>query len=64
MGSSRNSEKGFVIVMVAFCIVVLFGLLGLAFDIGRMFITKNESILWWSFPQRRTVPGRPIRVPG
>jgi putative Flp pilus-assembly TadE/G-like protein len=30
--------------MVAFCIVALLGLLGLAFDIGRMFITKNESM--------------------
>jgi hypothetical protein len=30
--------------MVAFCILSLFGLLGLAFDLGRMYVAKNEAM--------------------
>jgi Flp pilus assembly protein TadG len=32
--------------MVALCTFLLFGLLGMAFDIGRMFIAKNEAMAY------------------
>ena len=32
--------------MVAICAFLLFGLLGLAFDVGRMFIAKNEAMAY------------------
>jgi Flp pilus assembly protein TadG len=39
----RNSERGFVLVACMVCAVVLFGMAGLAVDLGRMYITKNEA---------------------
>src|ERR1700724_892666 len=41
--SSKPGEKGFVLVACAICAVVLFGMVGLAIDLGRMYITKNEA---------------------
>jgi Flp pilus assembly protein TadG len=41
--SSKPGEKGFVLVACAVCAVVLFGMVGLAIDLGRMYITKNEA---------------------
>jgi Flp pilus assembly protein TadG len=39
---SQNRERGVSIWLVVLCAAVMFGMLGLAFDLGRMFITKNE----------------------
>src|SRR5260370_35731480 len=41
--SSKSSEKGFVLIACVVCAVVLFGMAGLAMDLGRMYITKNEA---------------------
>jgi Flp pilus assembly protein TadG len=41
--SSNADEKGFVLVACMVCAVVLFGMAGLAIDVGRMYITKNEA---------------------
>ena len=41
--SSKPGEKGFVLVACVVCAVVLFGMAGLAMDLGRMYITKNEA---------------------
>ena len=38
-----NSRKGFTLLATALCIVSLLGMLGLALDLGRVFITKNET---------------------
>ncbi len=47
IGSFRTQRlrrrKGFVMVMMAVCMVMLLGAFGLAFDIGRALITKNEA---------------------
>jgi len=40
---SNSGEKGFVLIACAVCAVVLFGMAGLAIDLGRMYITKNEA---------------------
>jgi Flp pilus assembly protein TadG len=39
----KGKERGFVLVVMAITSVALIGALGLAVDIGRMFITKNET---------------------
>jgi Flp pilus assembly protein TadG len=44
MSLEAKHERGFTLVMVTFCAFALFGILGLAFDVGRMFITKNEAM--------------------
>jgi Flp pilus assembly protein TadG len=41
--SSNQGERGFVLVACMVCAVVLFGMAGLAIDMGRMYITKNEA---------------------
>jgi Flp pilus assembly protein TadG len=41
--SSKTGERGFVLVACMVCAVVLFGMAGLAIDLGRMYITKNEA---------------------
>jgi hypothetical protein len=41
--SRVSKERGFVLIASAVSAVVLFGMAGLAFDIGRMYITKNEA---------------------
>lgn len=38
----RHSQRGFSLLMIAALSVVMLGMLGLAFDCGRMFIIKNE----------------------
>ena len=40
---SRRRERGFVLVLLAGASVVLFACLGLAVDVGRMYIAKNEA---------------------
>jgi Flp pilus assembly protein TadG len=39
---TKRAEQGFSLVLVAVCSFVMIGLLGLAFDTGRMFIVKSE----------------------
>jgi Flp pilus assembly protein TadG len=38
----KRGEEGFSLVMIAVSAVVMIGMLGLAFDLGRMFIVRNE----------------------
>src|SRR6266404_4920094 len=38
-----SGKRGFTLLASAVCIVALFGAAGLAVDIGRMYITKNEA---------------------
>src|SRR5579862_2114054 len=41
---SRNRrDRGFILVTVALAAVAVFGFLGLAVDLGRMYIVKNET---------------------
>ena len=39
----RKDQRGFTMVASAACAVLIFGMAGLAVDIGRMYITKNEA---------------------
>ena len=39
----RNRRKGFTLIATGFCVISLMGMLGLAFDLGRVYITKNET---------------------
>jgi Flp pilus assembly protein TadG len=41
--SSRSPEKGFVLLSAAAALILLLGMCGLAVDVGRMYITKNET---------------------
>ncbi len=41
--AGRAARKGFALVMTAICIIVLIGMMGLAVDLGRAFIVKNEA---------------------
>jgi Flp pilus assembly protein TadG len=41
--SSSSGERGFVLIACMVCAVVLFGMAGLAIDLGRMYVTKNEA---------------------
>ena len=41
--SARSSRRGYVLVATSISLVFLLGVAGLAVDIGRMFITKNEA---------------------
>ena len=36
-------KKGFVLIATGACIVSLLGMLGLAIDLGRVYIAKNEA---------------------
>src|SRR6266478_3858532 len=38
-----TDKRGFTLVASATCAVMIFGMAGLAVDIGRMYITKNEA---------------------
>src|SRR5260370_40149849 len=39
----RRRERGFVLITMGVAAVALFGALGMAVDLGTMFITKNET---------------------
>ncbi len=39
----RRKERGFVLVTMGLSIIVLTGVLGLVFDLGRAFVSKNEA---------------------
>src|SRR5713101_4850384 len=43
MRRRSGQERGFVLLTIAIAVVALIGALGMAVDIGRMFITKNET---------------------
>ncbi len=52
----RRSERGFSLIMIAASAVVMFGMLGLTTDLGRVYIAKNElqafadaSAVWAAF---------------
>jgi uncharacterized membrane protein len=38
----KRGERGFSLILIGVCAVVMVGMLGLAFDTGRMFILKSE----------------------
>src|ERR1700674_2376566 len=38
----RQGEQGFSVIMLSLSLFVMLGMLGLAIDLGRMFIYKNE----------------------
>src|SRR5258708_28228290 len=38
-----NVRKGFTLIATAVCVASLFGMMGLAVDMGRVLITKNET---------------------
>src|SRR5437667_5670219 len=43
-GAGRQGrERGFVLITMAITVIALMGVLGLAVDVGRMFIAKNET---------------------
>src|SRR5580765_6835306 len=39
----KNKRSGFVLITMGFTVIALVGVLGMAVDIGRMFIAKNET---------------------
>src|ERR1700692_2221457 len=41
--SRGGRERGFVLITMAIAAVALIGILGMAVDVGRMFIAKNET---------------------
>src|SRR5438874_13340812 len=43
MTNKYDQRRGFTMVASAACAVLVFGMAGLAVDIGRMYITKNEA---------------------
>src|SRR6266446_2077021 len=38
-----SMQKGFTLIASAACAMMIFGMAGLAIDVGRMYITKNEA---------------------
>ena len=38
----KRGERGFSLILIGVCTVVMVGMLGLAFDTGRMFILRSE----------------------
>ena len=43
MNTKISRENGFVLMATSFCIVALLGMLGLATDLGRMYVVRNEA---------------------
>jgi len=43
MTHGRLNQKGFTLIASAACALMVFGMAGLAIDVGRMYITKNEA---------------------
>jgi Putative Flp pilus-assembly TadE/G-like len=41
--SKQGNKRGFIVLVTAVALVVLIGMLGLAVDLGRVYIVKNES---------------------
>jgi Flp pilus assembly protein TadG len=42
IAARKRGERGFSVMMIAVCAVVMFGMLGLTTDLGRVYVTKNE----------------------
>src|SRR5688572_10927198 len=42
-GTRRARQKGFVLVTTAMCLIAVIGITGLAVDLGRLYIVKNEA---------------------
>ena len=42
-GRQKGGQRGFVLVTMAVAAIALIGVLGLAVDLGHMFISKNET---------------------
>jgi len=43
IGSRQGNKRGFIILVTAASMIVLIGMLGLAVDLGRVYIVKNEA---------------------
>src|SRR5215471_19930106 len=43
MKTNYRKERGFTLLTTAVCAVCIFGMAGLAVDVGRLYITKNEA---------------------
>ncbi|MEQ1885875.1 MAG: Tad domain-containing protein [Bryobacteraceae bacterium] len=41
--STRGKENGFVLIAMSVCIFFLLAVIGLVFDLGRIYITRNEA---------------------
>jgi Flp pilus assembly protein TadG len=41
--SARKSERGFVLIVMSACMFLLLAVIGLAFDLGRVYIARNEA---------------------
>lgn len=41
--SSQHPPKGFVLIAMAVCTFLLLAVIGMAFDLGRIYITRNEA---------------------
>ena len=41
--AQRNRRRGFVLITTALCMVMLMGAMGLALDLGRMYVVKSEA---------------------
>lgn len=42
-GTCKNKRSGFTLIATGVCMITLVGMLGLAVDLGRVYITKNEA---------------------
>ena len=40
---NTKNRKGFTLIATGFCVISLVGMLGLALDLGRVYISKNET---------------------
>lgn len=43
MQRHSRGQRGFALLMMGVCLIILMGMLGLAFDLGRGFVVKNEA---------------------
>jgi Flp pilus assembly protein TadG len=43
MATRKRNQQGFVIITTGLCMVAMIGMLGLAVDLGRLYIVKNEA---------------------
>ena len=43
LGISNRSGQGFVLIAMAVCMFLLLAVIGMAFDLGRVYITRNEA---------------------
>src|SRR5437867_1199364 len=60
LSERHTNKKGFTLLACAVCAVALLGTAGLAVDVGRMYITKNEA---QSYADAAAVSGQVLRPP-